>query len=90
MDEVDREASTKTSEEEGIVNQECATVESTNGMEYFATFSNHFKVSKLSSGAEKCLAVGLVFNPQTINLSDKFTKSFAKKINEVHYFETTM
>ena len=37
MDQVDREASTK--EEEGIVNQECVTVESTNGMEYFDRFS---------------------------------------------------
>lgn len=41
MDEVNREASTKASEEEGIVNQECATVESTDGMEYFARFPNH-------------------------------------------------
>lgn len=32
MDEVDREASTKASEEEGIVNRECVTVESTNGL----------------------------------------------------------
>ena len=36
MDQVDREASTKEFEQEGIVNQECVTVDSTDGMEYFA------------------------------------------------------
>ena len=37
MDEVDREASTKESEDEGIVNRECFTVES-DGMCYFTRF----------------------------------------------------
>ena len=43
MDQVDREASTKEFEQEGIVNQECVTVESTNGMEYFARFPNRVR-----------------------------------------------
>jgi len=75
MDQVDRKESTKEFEEEGIVNQECVTVESTDGMEYFAKFPNHCSVFPNSchslTVAEKCLAEGLVFGPQTINLSDK-------------------
>lgn len=93
MDEVDREASTKASEEEGIVNRECVTVESTNGMEYFARFSNHRKVYPSSREAlMKCLAKDVVFSPRTINLSDKLNSLNPplKKINEVHYFETSL
>jgi len=77
MDQVDRKASTKEFEEEGIVNQECVTVESTDGMEYFAKFPNHCSVfpsschSLTERSREKYLAEGLVFGPQTINLSDK-------------------
>lgn len=75
MDQVDRKASTKEFEEEGIVNQECVTVESTDGMEYFAKFPTHCSVFPSSchslTVAEKYLAEGLVFGPQTINLSDK-------------------
>ena len=72
MDQVDREASTKEFDQEGIVNQECVTVESTNGMEYFARFANHCKVYPSSrqtlTSAAKYLAEGLAFGPQTINL----------------------
>ena len=70
MDQVDREASTKEFEQEGIVNQECVTVESTNGMEYIVRFPNHFKVYPSShqslTSAAQYLAEGLVFGPLTI------------------------
>ena len=56
MDQVDREASTK--EEEGIVNQECVTLESTDGMEYFCQVSQSLQcASKLSSQLYSCREV---------------------------------
>jgi len=58
MDEVDREASTKEFEEEGIVNRELVTIESTDGKKYFASFTNHLQcVSKLSSQLNSCREV---------------------------------
>jgi len=55
MDEVDRKASTKECEEEGIVNRDHVTIEPTDGKKYFTGFTSHLQcVSKLSSQLYSC------------------------------------